>query len=155
MVVSPDPPAIPPELQVNGTPILQVHASGVQIYVLVQNPDGSEKWNLKAPEATFNGGGKQGRHYAGPTWECTTDGSKVVGRKLAEHAFGSSAVRWLLLEAKSHDGNGILTAVTFIQRIDTVGGSPPPTTGAKPGDEVRVPYSADYEFYGAGATTRP
>ena len=44
--------------------------------------------------------------------------------------------------------------VTFIQRINTTGGTAPPISDAKPGDEVLIPYSADYIFYGAGATTR-
>jgi hypothetical protein len=141
---------------VTGSPLLQVHATGVQIYVLIENEGGSPTWKLKAPDATFAGRGLRGRHYAGPTWECTSDGSKVVGRKIAEHASRDpNAVAWLLLEAKSHEGDGILSKVTFIQRIRTVGGMPPPTAGAKNGDEARVPYSADYVFYGPGATTRP
>lgn len=148
--------SVPTELQVSGTPLARVHAKGVQIYVLAQNPDGGVAWKLKAPDATFSGDGIEGRHYAGPTWECTTDGSKVVGRKFAEHASpDANAVAWLLLESKSHEGNGILSQVTFIQRVNTKGGKAPPTTGAKVGDEVRVPYSADYVFYGPRATTRP
>ncbi|HEY2587342.1 MAG TPA: DUF3455 domain-containing protein [Tepidisphaeraceae bacterium] len=149
-------PSVPPGLRVNGSPTLQVHASGVQIYTLTSGPGGTASWKLKAPDATFSGPGVQGRHYAGPTWESMTDGSKVVGRKLAEVASPDpNAVGWLLLEAKSHEGNGVLSNVTFIQRINTVGGMAPTTAGATPGDEVKVPYQAIYVFYGAGATTRP
>jgi hypothetical protein len=148
--------AVPSDLRVSGAPLLRVHASGVQIYVLTQNADGNASWKLKAPDATFSGSGIEGRHYAGPTWECTTDGSKVVGRKIAEHPSPDpNAVAWLLLEAKSHEGNGLLSKVTFIQRVQTVGGKAPTTAGAKAGDEVRVQYSADYVFYGPGATTQP
>jgi hypothetical protein len=147
---------VPPELRVNGSPMLTVHAEGVQIYTLANGTDGTPTWKLKAPDATFRGQGIEGRHYAGPTWECTTDGSKVVGRKLAEHASPDPhAVGWLLLEAKSHAGNGVLSKVSFIQRINTVGGKAPTIDGAKTGDEIRVPYQADYVFYGPGATTRP
>lgn len=148
--------AVPSDLQVHGSPLLAVHASGVQIYLFVQNADGTSAWKLKAPDATFNGNGMQGKHYAGPTWECTTDGSKVVGRKIAEcPSPDPNAVAWLLLEAKSHEGNGIFSRVTFVQRIRTSGGNAPPTTNAKVDDEVRVPYSADYVFFGPGATTQP
>lgn len=147
---------IPTDLQVSGSPLLTVHASGVQIYVMAPGPDGNPTWKLKAPDATFIGKGVEGRHYAGPTWECTTDGSKVVGRKIAEEPSPvPNAVAWLLLEAKSHEGNGVFSQVTFIQRIHTSGGKAPATTGAKVGDEVRVPYSADYVFFGPGATTQP
>jgi hypothetical protein len=151
-----DPPPIPQDLLVTGLPILRVHATGVQIYVWATRPEGSGAWTLRAPDATFSGGGMEGRHFAGPTWECTADGSKIVGRKIAEHAAPyPNAVAWLLLEAKSHEGEGILSKVTFVQRIQTVGGKPPLTTDPKVGDEIRVPYSADYVFYGPGATTRP
>lgn len=148
--------SVPSDLQVSGSPLLRVHATGVQIYVLSQNVDGTSTWKLKAPDATFSGNGIEGRHYAGPTWECTTDRSKVVGRKIAEHPSPDpNAAAWLLLEAKSHEGDGIFSKVTFVQRVQTVGGKAPPTTAAKSGDEVRVPYSADYIFYGPGATTQP
>jgi hypothetical protein len=147
---------IPADLQVKGSPIATVHARGVQIYTLVGAPDGTPTWKLEAPDAAFSGPGIAGKHYAGPTWECTTDGSKVVGRKLAEHpAPEPNAVAWLLLEAKSHEGTGVLSSVTFIQRIHTSGGKPPSPTGAKIGDEAKAPYEADYVFYGPGATTQP
>lgn len=147
--------SIPPEIRVSGPPLLRVHASGVQIYVLTESPGGIA-WKLKAPDATFSGDGIEGKHYAGPAWESTTDGSKVTGRKIAEHPSpDSNAVAWLLLVAKDHPGNGVMSNVLYIQRINTVGGKPPVTTGAKAGDEIRVPYSADYVFYGPGATTRP
>jgi hypothetical protein len=54
----------------------------------------------------------------------------------------------------SHEGSGKLADVTFIQRIHTSGGKPPVVGEAKQGDEIRVPYSADYVFYGSGAKTR-
>lgn len=148
--------SVPSDLRVSGSPLARVHASGVQIYVLSHDAGGTPTWKLKAPDATFSGGGIEGRHYAGPTWECTTDGSKVVGRKIAEHPSPDpNAVAWLLLEAKSHEGNGVFSKVTFVQRVQTAGGKAPATAGAKAGDEVRMPYSADYVFYGPGATTQP
>ncbi|MDB5357538.1 MAG: hypothetical protein JWN24_3991 [Phycisphaerales bacterium] len=154
--VRPAAPDVPAEIRVNGPTVLIVHAQGVQIYVCQPAPAGKLAWKLKAPDAAFTSdSGVKGKHYAGPTWECTTDGSKVTGRKAADHAAPvEDAVPWLLLEATSHDGNGALSQVTFIQRVNTIGGMAPPISDAKPGDEVRVPYSADYVFYGAGATTR-
>ena len=142
------------ELRVKGPLVARVHAKGFQIYTCQPDAAGKLGWKLKAPDATFEGqGGLKGRHYSGPTWESTTDGSKVVARKVAEQpAPGGDAVPWLLLQATGHEGNGVLSGVTFIQRVNTTGGNAPSTEGAKAGDEVRIPYTADYVFYGPGAT---
>ncbi len=149
-----DLPTIPAKLRVDGPRIAWVHAKGVQIYVCSADASGKLSWTLKAPEATFEDeNGLHGKHYAGPTWE-VADGSKVVGKKDAESP-AEGAIPWLLLEAKSHEGNGLLSAVTYIQRISTTGGKAPPVKDAKAGDEARIDYTADYVFYGPGATTKP
>jgi Protein of unknown function (DUF3455) len=149
---APSKSTIPDDIAVSGPEIARTRATGDQIYTWQAE---SKTWKLKAPEATFGGGGVQGKHYAGPTWE-EDDGSKVVGRKLVEHASpDADAIPWLLLEATSHDGAGVFDKVTFIQRIKTVGGNVPSTPGSSDGEEVRVHYAATYVFYGAGATTHP
>ena len=147
---------IPDDLRVDGPLVGIVHATGFQVYRCEAIAVGKLAWTLKAPDATFeNASGLKGKHYAGPTWEAT-DGSKVVGRKLKDHASPTvDAVPWLLLEAKSHDGKGQLSAVTFVQRIHTSGGKAPAVGNAKAGDETRVAYTADYVFYGPGATIHP
>jgi hypothetical protein len=143
---------VPAAIEVTGKPILTVEAQGVQIYTWKTDASGKSAWVFKAPEATFSGGGVSGKHYGGPTWE-VADGSKVVARKVAEAPSPDpSAVPWLLLEATKHEGNGALSNVTFIQRINTSGGKAPATSA---GDELRVNYTATYVFYGPGATTRP
>jgi hypothetical protein len=155
---------VPENLVVEGPVIARVKATGVQVYVCKADAGGKLAWVLKGPEAKFTGeNGLKGTHYAGPggptepTWESTVDGSKVVGSKNAEHASpDADAVPWLRLVAANHDGVGVFARVTFIQRINTTGGKAPPTTGtAKAGDEIRVAYTAEYVFYGPGATTRP
>jgi hypothetical protein len=37
--------------------------------------------------------------------------------------------------------------VTFIQRVNTVGGLKPAEPGEEVGEVARVPYAADYYFY--------
>ncbi len=62
-----------------------------------------------------------------------------------------SAVAWLLIPKKEGDALGTLGGVEYVQRVDTVGGLPPPT-GCDPGTvgaTVKVPYSATYVFYRA------
>ena len=88
-----------------------------------------------------------GRRYAGPSWELN-DGSKVVGAAKANAPSPSGSIAWLLLEVKSHEGNGTLTQTKAIQRINTTGGVAPSTgcSEAQVGAESRVPYTATYLF---------
>jgi hypothetical protein len=132
--------------------VLQVHATGVQIYVCQPSKDDSARfeWAFKAPEATLlsRGGRQVGKHYAGPTWE-SKDGSKVVGSVLAKETPDPQSIPWLLLSAKSNAGKGVLSDVHSIQRVRTVGGLAP--SGAcgpnQLNQELRTSYSADYLFY--------
>ena len=60
-----------------------------------------------------------------------------------------TAIPWLLLKAATHAGTGAFADVTFIQRLDTVGGVAPSTgcDAAHLGTEVLVPYRSSYFFY--------
>lgn len=143
---------IPPALAVCGPVVGAVHATGVQIYTCTPDAAGVLAWKLKAPDATFTGD-FTGTHYAGPTWQAA-DGSIVAAAKLAEHPAPVDAVPWLLLKATTHEGAGCLSEVSYIHRLHTTGGKAPGIDAAKPGDEVRIPYTADYIFYGPGAVVR-
>lgn len=132
--------------------VLRVKAKGVQIYKATAGPDGL-KWTFAGPEAelTDEKGQPAGKHYkgdAGPVWE-HLDGSKVTGKKLAERPSpNADAVPELRLEAKSIGGKGVLSDVDLVERLNTTGGKPPPdANGAKAGEELRVPYTAEYVFY--------
>jgi Protein of unknown function (DUF3455) len=130
--------------------VMQVHAKGDQIYSCkVDGPQPA--WTLKAPEAQlFDKDGKTfGKHFAGPSWEAS-DGSRVVGKAAANvPSPDADSIPWLLVKVVSHAGEGVLAQVTSIQRINTKGGKAPATgcDAAHAGQEVRVPYSADYLFY--------
>jgi hypothetical protein len=134
--------------------VLQVHASGSQIYVCVPGspPEDKLAWRLRAPEAELydQQGTMVGRHYAGPTWK-DNDGSEVTGKASAQvDPPDSDAIPWLLVSVTGHSGDGVLNRVTKIQRIHTKGGLPPPAAdcnGSQRGLEVKSPYSADYYFY--------
>jgi len=131
--------------------VLQMHASGVQIYICQSGADGKPAWNLNAPEAelTDQRGNNIGRHYAGPAWK-HRDGSEVIAKAVARvDAPDSAAIPWVLLSATGHSGNGILSRVTTIQRIQTVGGQPPADGCAQEnlGAEFKSSYSAEYYFY--------
>lgn len=119
-------------------------AKGVQIYVCTA----ANAWGFKAPEAQLTDakGTLFAMHYAGPTWEAA-DGSKIVGKMIAnDPAPTAGAVPWLLLSAQS-SGQGVLAGVRFVQRLKTVGGAGPTGTCATPGEEQRAPYTAEYVFF--------
>jgi len=148
-------PMVPDSIKTSSNEVLlfSAKATGVQIYECQAKKDDSTRyeWSFKAPEADlFDAkGGKVGRHYAGPTWEAS-DGSKVVGEvKGHSPAADANAIPWLLLSARQHEGNGIFSHVTSIQRVETSGGKAPAEgcDQSSLGNEVRVPYTAVYYFY--------
>jgi len=132
--------------------VLQVHASGSQIYACRQGADGKFAWTLKAPEAELQDqhGAMVGRHYAGPAWK-HKDGSEVTGKAIARvDSPDSDSIPWLLVTATGHSGNGAFSGVTSIQRIHTKGGQPPAAgdcNASKENVEAKSSYAADYYFY--------
>jgi hypothetical protein len=132
------------------TVVLTLHAEGAQVYDCKAGSDGKSAWAFREPIATLMADGKTvGRHYAGPNWE-HIDGSAVAA-KAAGNAPGATPndIPWLKLEVTSRRGNGVLSGVTTVQRINTSGGK---LDGAcdKPGSTRSMPYSADYVFLRKG-----
>jgi len=147
---------VPPQLKVpeGAKLVLHAHAKGDQVYTCKQD-GGQYSWTLKAPDAQlFDESGKAvGHHFAGPTWQLN-DSSAVVGKVAARSdSPDRDSVPWLLLTAVDHSGNGLLTNVTHIQRLNTKGGKAPAAgcDASHAGAETRVPYTADYFFYASGA----
>ncbi len=132
--------------------LFEVVADGVQIYTCEAKGNLFE-WSFKAPEANlFDKQGRQiGTHFAGPTWKMA-DGSAIVGEVVAKaDAPEKDAIQWLLLRAKAHDGQGLLTDAAFVRRTETKGGVAP-TTGCDAShisEQVRIHYSAIYQFFSA------
>jgi hypothetical protein len=148
-------PVVPDSLKVapNETLSFAAKAKGVQIYECrARTNDASVfEWVLKAPEADLlDAQGKRiGRHYGGPTWE-GIDGSKIVGEVTGRQpSTDTNAIPWLLLVARKHEGNGVFSRVSSIQRLETAGGKAPAGVldRSKLGAELRVPYKATYYFY--------
>ena len=131
--------------------LLQLHGRGVQIYAC-KSESGQYIWTLKAPDAQLFDvkGQPAGKHSAGPTWRAN-DGSSVTGKMAVNLASpDAESIPWLLIKVVSHTGNGVLSRATSIQRINTEGGKAPASECDLDhvDQEVRVPYSADYRFYG-------
>ncbi|MFT3736130.1 MAG: DUF3455 domain-containing protein [Rhodocyclaceae bacterium] len=127
-------------------------ASGVQIYECRQDVSAvAPAWVFVAPEAELfdQHGRPAGTHGAGPFW-LSVNGSRVVGTVRARaDAPQPDAIPWLLLATQSTGGQGVLSAVTYIQRVRTEGGVVPVggCAAANLGQRVRMPYRADYRLF--------
>ena len=143
-------PAVPDNLKPPAAEKLarQAHAAGDQVYAC----DGSH-WTLAGPDAKlFDDSGKQiGTHFAGPAWEWS-DGSRVMGKPVANATPDPDSIPWLLLTATDHQGDGAMKQVSSIQRLSTKGGKAPAAgcDESHKGEKVRVHYTALYCFYTRG-----
>lgn len=125
-----------------------VFAVGVQIY----RWDGAN-WAFTGPEATLYADphhhAQVGTHFGtpgGPAWQ-SNSGSRIVAQRMDACTPDATAIPWLLLRAVSREGRGIFSSVSYVQRVHTAGGLAPATPGAFVGEEMRVPYTAEYFFY--------
>jgi hypothetical protein len=149
------PPDAPANIQApaGATLALRLGADGAQIYTCKADAAGAFAWALKAPDAKLYDDqcALVGTHFAGPTWKWTGDDSSVVGMKVAESA-SPGTIPWLLLKAASTSGQGMMSAISYVQRVNTTGGVAPATgcDASTAGAEVSVPYTANYYFYKGG-----
>jgi hypothetical protein len=155
----------------SGTVVLHALGTGTQNYACLGTPiDGGADagdagatfaWTLVTPNATLTdcNGAIIGHHFASdagataPEW-LEVDNSYIIGHKIAAYTpdGGSGSIPWLLLQATGHDGTdaGVLSNVTYVQRLDTDGGLAP-ATGCdfdSSGTTTNVGYQADYYFFG-------
>lgn len=89
-----------------------------------------------------------GKYYAGPTWE-SMDGSKVTGKQVAVAPAQPGSIPLQLVKADPATGNGAMTGITYIQRVNTKGGVAPadPCMASSAGTKKQVAYQADYVFF--------
>jgi hypothetical protein len=138
------------ELQVPQGNKLSYHAFGVGVQIYEWT---GSSWTFVAPEAVLYASAKDnsfvGVHFRGPTWR-SISGSEVIGVAIEHCTPDPDSIPWLLLAAAFTEGPGIFQDVTYIQRLNTVGGIAPAVPGDFLGQVASVPYSADYFFYRAG-----
>lgn len=145
----------PDEVQVpDGHSIaLETVGVGAITYMCEANDDGDLGWVFKGPHAALNDadGNQVGSYYGPPaTWEAL-DGSKITGTQLATAANGDGNIPLQLVEADPAEGEGAMSGVSYIQRLDTQGGVAPDVTcdGDHEGATAVVTYQADYIFWTA------
>ena len=102
--------------------------------------------------------------FANATWQGSFDTSRVWAQVLHKNTIDPSpdvpscpntgSIACLLLQTVGSQagptGGTLLSQTTFIQRLNTKGGSAPQdgcSTSAEVGNQVLVPYSADYYFF--------
>jgi len=116
-----------------------------------------------SPVENPNDVGPKPSRFGDATWQSSLDSSKVWAQKKDFVPAGTDAacpnagaIDCLLLQtigtAQGPTGGKILTRTTFIQRLNTKGGSAPASgcsTSADVGKQTLVPYSADYHFFRA------
>jgi hypothetical protein len=141
-----------PDLTVLAVPtnhvlLFKARGRGVQIYPC---DTATHKFGPAHPEAILvTHRGDIIHHSTGPTWTAA-DGSLVVGavvQKVAAPA--DDAIPWLLLTATPGGTVGMLSNVSFIQRVYTERGNAP-SHGCDVNDagtETPVFYEAEYYFY--------
>jgi len=156
---APAPPTAPAELAPppGNEAFLVAPAKGVQIYKCQSatvNGTTTFSWAFVAPQATLTGdNGQIITHSAGPIWKAP-DGSSVTGSNPVRFptVFDPATakdIQQLLLKG-TPSGTGVLAATTFIQRLNTQGGTQPPAAECKEqtlGKVKEVPYKADYVFF--------
>jgi hypothetical protein len=152
-------PVVDPSIAVpdgGGGVLLHAIGTGTQNYVCTPANDAGA-WVLQTPEATLSDchAAVIGHHFASeagagfPEWQ-TTDGTYVIGTKRAPFSpdGGAGSIPWLLIGAVDAGGTGTLSSTQYVQRLDTDGGLAPAGACALDAGTVKVPYTADYYFYG-------
>ena len=149
------PSAVPASIAVPpGFPLLFTgHASGVQTYEC-QNG----QWAFRAPRAVLfdpqyhqltaiHYGGIDRGLTAGPWWESERDGSRIRGgNAVSALSPNANSIPLLRLEVLERQGAGVFNQVSYVQRLNTMGGVGP-SGACQAGERRWVPYAADYYFY--------
>jgi uncharacterized protein DUF3455 len=144
-------PDIPDVLKVPGGHMLflRTYGRGAQIYTC------PETWDPAPFAVLHTNGWDKGEifavHYGGPIWEAI-DGSVFIGditRQQSVVSPDSDSVPWLLIPAKATKGNGLMSRVTYIQRVRTKGGKAPTSSCVElsSGAQFLIAYAAEYLFY--------
>ncbi len=147
---------LPAAIQVpagNSVAMIGTVENGNVAWVCAQQDNGRYGWKFAGPSANLmDASGEQLGSYYGPpaTWE-SVDGSKVTGKQLATAPAGEGNIPMQLVKANPAMGQGAMSGVTYIQRINLNGGKAPAggCTAMAEGRRYISGYTADYVFWKA------
>lgn len=140
-----------------------VNAARPEATLFVCPADREMVTHFLSPNANPNEFASKPLPFGSPTWQSSVDSSRVWGQKLSSIAAGSDdscphtgSIPCLLLQSAGSEpgpsGGSFMSQTTFIQRLNTDGGSAPASGCSVLGDvgkEILVPYTADYYFFHA------
>ena len=133
--------------------VWQAPAQGAVTYECRMMPTdgGRYAWVIASAAATLGAGqsGQTGTYQSPPeTWRAS-DGSALTGMETVRASAGPDRLYDQLVLANPSAGVGLLTGVTYIQRLVRSGGGAPsaPCSAANKGQREQVSYQADYVFW--------
>ncbi|MES1206429.1 MAG: DUF3455 domain-containing protein [Pseudomonadota bacterium] len=159
------PPVVPAAIDVPSGATVKVHDRGIgaQVYTCLASTSGNggaggqasgpPSW-VATPSAILYDATctEVGTHQEGPSW--TSGGGTIKGMKLQQADSSNAAnIAWLLLKVTMGTTTGPFAGVTYVQRVNTVGGLPPSAAcnSGSLNTQISVPYSADYYFFTGGS----
>lgn len=143
------------QVATGNTLVLETKANGTIKYQCSKEKDPltTYKWTMTGPTAELmNAEGDKVGDYSGPParW-AHKDGSFVTGSQVAVSPNGSKNIPMQLVKADVSGGLGALTAISYVQRVNTKGGVAPSKkcSAENEGGQAEVKYSAEYRFWKA------
>lgn len=133
--------------------VLKTKAKGTITYQCSKEKDPltNYKWSIVGPRAVLmNEADTKIGSYSGPParWE-VEDGSFVTGSQVAVSRNGEKNIPFQLVKTDLSGGQGVLTTIGYVQRVNTKGGVAPSTKCSvdNEGEKSEVDYQADYWFW--------
>ena len=133
--------------------VLEAQAKGTITYACrkEKEPLTTYKWIVAGEQGVLKDSeGKEIGTYSGPPARWSVDDKSFVnGSQVAVSPNGAKNIPFQLVKADVAGGQGVLTAVSYVQRVNTKGGVAPSKkcTVDNVGEKAEVKYSAEYRFW--------
>lgn len=143
------------QVAAGNTVALETQATGTLTYECKREkePLTTYKWTIAGPKAALKDrdGNDVGSYDGPPAKWSHNDGSFVTGSQVAVSPNGEKNIPFQLVKADVTGGQGVLTTVSYIQRVATKGGAAPTSkcSADNAGAKEVVDYQADYIFWKA------
>ena len=137
------------QVATGNTLVLETRAEGQITYECSKEKDPltTYKWTMTGPKADLrNTKGEKIGDYSGPPARWShKDGSFITGSQVAVSPNGSKNIPLQLVKADVAGGQGALTGVSYVQRVNTQGGVAPAKKRSADNDGVKAEVSSRAE----------